>query len=163
MGGAIALLLVDRIPSKILSFVNLEGNLIAEDCFLSREIIQYAPHDFSGAGFGKVIETLRRVPESGGVIRPGNRMFCEWFSQSDSGSIYRSSESLVRWSDTGRLLNRFRDLPIKRAYVFGEDNSALKVLGVLGEVPIIGIPNSGHLMMLDNPTAFYDTLGRMLH
>lgn len=162
MGGAIALLLVDQIPPRILSLVNLEGNLIAEDCFLSREIIQYSLHNFCAAGLGEMITTLRRMSESRGIIRTGNRMFCEWFSRSDPSAIYRSSESLVRWSDSGRLIQKFRDLGIKRTYVFGEDNGAMEVLGVLGKVPKIEIPNSGHLMMLDNPAAFYETLARIL-
>lgn len=36
MGGLTALMLAHSHPERVLSFVNIEGNIAAEDCFLSR-------------------------------------------------------------------------------------------------------------------------------
>jgi pimeloyl-ACP methyl ester carboxylesterase len=41
MGGLSALMLADAHPHRVLSFVNIEGNIAPEDCFLSRQIAQY--------------------------------------------------------------------------------------------------------------------------
>ena len=40
MGGMIGILLLERLGSKIKSFVNMEGNLVLSDCGMSREIIK---------------------------------------------------------------------------------------------------------------------------
>lgn len=41
MGGLTALLLADHLPGRVLSFVDIEGNLASEDCFLSRQILTH--------------------------------------------------------------------------------------------------------------------------
>jgi pimeloyl-ACP methyl ester carboxylesterase len=41
MGGLTALLLADQDPTRVASFVDIEGNLAPEDCFLSRQIISH--------------------------------------------------------------------------------------------------------------------------
>lgn len=43
MGGLTGLLLADQDPTKVVSFVNIEGNLAPEDSFLSRQIVSH-PH-----------------------------------------------------------------------------------------------------------------------
>lgn len=41
MGGLTALMLAHHEPDRILSFVDIEGNLAPEDCFLSRQILTH--------------------------------------------------------------------------------------------------------------------------
>ena len=45
MGGVTALLLADRAPGRVLSFVDIEGNVAPEDCFLSRQITIHPTED----------------------------------------------------------------------------------------------------------------------
>jgi pimeloyl-ACP methyl ester carboxylesterase len=45
MGGLTALLLAQRQQAGILSFTNIKGNLGPEDCFLSRQILDYSDED----------------------------------------------------------------------------------------------------------------------
>jgi len=45
MGGLTALLLADRHPDRVLSLVDIEGNLAPEDCFLSRQILTHPADD----------------------------------------------------------------------------------------------------------------------
>ena len=45
MGGLTALMLADGHPDRILSFCDIEGNIAPEDCFLSRQIHDYADDD----------------------------------------------------------------------------------------------------------------------
>ena len=40
-----ALLLADHDPGRVLSFVDIEGNVAPEDCFLSRQVVTYPSDD----------------------------------------------------------------------------------------------------------------------
>ena len=46
MGGLIGIEMSESVPERIMSFVNLEGNLTLEDCFFTRKIIEYSYEDF---------------------------------------------------------------------------------------------------------------------
>jgi pimeloyl-ACP methyl ester carboxylesterase len=144
MGGAIALLAMRSLTS-VKSFFCLEGNLIAEDCTLSKrvaavtegkfvnEIYPLAPHQFRPRGLP---DELAPAP----------------------AAIYRSAKSLVYWSCEGNLLEEFVRLPVPRYYVHGERNKNIPVLGRLAGVEAIPIPTSGHFMMTDNPGATYGAI-----
>lgn len=80
MGGLTSLMLAHLHPDRILSFTNIEGNIAPEDCFLSRQIIEYPAanaHEF----FERFIEHTLYTPAyssplysaslSGGVMRFG--------------------------------------------------------------------------------------------
>ena len=162
MGGAIGLLLIQRIPSRVVSFTSLEGNLIGEDCTLSRQAIRYSGEDFEKGGFAALKSGVRDTKDllrSAGV---SGELLSGWLDKSVPGAFYRSSKSLVEWSDSGRLLPMFTGLAIKKCYVFGERNKDLPVIGMLGDVPRIQITGSGHFMMLANPRQFYRKLYRFL-
>ena len=155
MGGAIGLLLIDKDPSRILSFINLEGNLIGEDCSFSREAVRYSLGEFEESIFTDFKSAITGTKEF-------NRQYYKWLSESDPYAFYRSSESLVKWSDSRELLKRFTDLKIKKWYVFGEANKNLPVLKMLDDVPKIEIAHAGHFMMIDNREEFYRELFNLL-
>jgi pimeloyl-ACP methyl ester carboxylesterase len=154
MGGAISLLLIEKAPERIASFINLEGNLIGEDCFFSRRVIDYSPEDFVQSGFERVISAMSRDTR--------HRELYEGLKRSDPMAFYKSSESLVGWSDSGILLSMFKSLRIKRCYVYGDANRDMPVMRLLDDIPRVEIPNSGHFMMLDNPWEFYQSLVEMI-
>ncbi len=159
MGGAIGLLLIEKIPSKIVSFINLEGNLIGEDCTYSREAVRYSLEDFEGGVFEDFKSGIEDGKDLAASTSPSTRrVFYNWLSKSDAYAFYRSSESLVEWSDSRELLKMFVELDIKRCYVFGEMNKNLPVIKMLGDVPKVEISNSGHFMMSDNPEETYQKL-----
>ena len=159
MGGAIGLLLIEKIPSKIVSFINLEGNLIGEDCTYSREAVRYSLEDFEGGVFEDFKSGIEDGKDLAASTSPSTRrVFYNWLSKSDAYAFYRSSESLVEWSDSRKLLKMFVELDIKRCYVFGEMNKNLPVIKMLGDVPKVEISNSGHFMMSDNPEETYQKL-----
>ncbi len=155
MGGAIGLLLIEKIPSLIISFVNLEGNLIAEDCTFSREAVRYSLEEFEKRIFEEFKSRIKDTTDF-------NRVYYNWLSKSDAYAFYRSSESLTKWSDSGKLLKKFVELDIKKSYVFGETNKNSPVIKMLDDVPKIEIANSGHFMMCDNPEETYQKLLEIL-
>nr|QNO56475.1 2-succinyl-6-hydroxy-2,4-cyclohexadiene-1-carboxylate synthase [Methanosarcinales archaeon ANME-1 ERB7] len=155
MGGAIGLLLIEKVPSRILSFTNLEGNLIGEDCTFSREAIRYTVEEFEAKIFKDFESRIKGTKDF-------NRQYHRWLSESDPYAFYRNSESLVQGSDSRELLKRFTGLEIKKWYVFGEANKNLPILKMLDDVPKIEIAHAGHFMMLDNPEEFYRELFNVL-
>ncbi|WP_240769917.1 alpha/beta fold hydrolase [Pantoea agglomerans] len=61
MGGLTALILAHRYPERVLSFVDIEGNIAPEDCFLSRQVIHY-PAGSDEQFFDDFIERTRHAP-----------------------------------------------------------------------------------------------------
>ena len=160
-GGAISLLLIEKIKPRISSFVNVEGNLISEDCTMSREISDYPIKDFKKYGFEKIKneikmqEDLQKNPKAAQIWQSS-------LSKSSAIALHKSSVSLVRWSESGKLLKLFNDLIINKCYIYGELNKDLKVLEKIPKIKRLSIAKSGHFMMIDNPKDFYGTLSKLL-
>ena len=153
MGGAIGLLLPPDLLNATLTYANLEGNLINEDCgMISRKTISVSFQEFRD----EILPEFKTLSMSLGE----GRLFLD--SALPLG-IYRSSESLVRWSESGDLLLRFQQLPCKKAYFFGDKNVRLNVLNRLNTIEKVMISQSGHFMMNDNPDEFYSHLTTFLN
>lgn len=151
MGGLTGLLLAHQSPDRVRSFIDIEGNVAPEDCFLSRQIVTHSADDpaeflarfaaraltgaeFSSALYGsRVLTTVD--PE---VVRP----------------VF---ESMVDLSDNADLLGWFTSLPMPRLFMHGEQNSHLTYLPALAEagVEIAAIEHSGHWPMYSNPPAMW--------
>ena len=158
MGGLTALLLADRDPARVAGFVDIEGNVAPEDCFLSRQIVSH-PHP-DPEGF--LAEFAERV----------------WTSGESSGALYASSlaakvrpeavrpifESMVDLSDSGGLVQRFLALPVPRMFMYGEENRALPYLPRLAAagVELAEIPNSGHWPMYANAPEMWSRIAEFV-
>lgn len=146
MGSAVALLLSPAALSRVVSFACVEGNLVAEDCgLLSRGI--------AAADYGEY--TASMFPEQQKQFNGHAQLR---FAETTPLAVHRSARSLVQWSESGQLLERFRKLACRKAYFWGEENRAMPVLQRLRGIESIMIPRSGHGMMTDNPASFYQAL-----
>ncbi len=106
MGGAIGLLLPPALLDSTLSFANLEGNLSSEDCgIVSRKTVSVSFQDFEK-------EVLPEFKDLAKTLGQG-RFFLD--SALPLG-FYRSAKSLVRWSDSGELISRFKSLACRKSY-----------------------------------------------
>ena len=143
MAGAIALLLPEDILLQAATFASLEGNLVAEDCFLSRKVAQMDFDAFKRTLMPRMKEKLA-----------GDPALMADLNMADPLAFYKSCQSLVQWSDSNRLMEKFRTLPVRKAYFFGERNAGIEPLKMLQDMERIQIDRSGHLMMLDNPGDF---------
>lgn len=154
MGNAIGLLLAKDL-TNLKSYVNIEGNLIADDCgVLSRTTITVSYDEFEN----KVFDELRSRMES--LNQPGTKL---WVVQSEKVyplAFYKFAQSLVKWSDSGKLLKLFQDLECRKIYFYGSDNSNMLVLDKLHDITKIKIPQSGHFVMNDHPQVFYKQLAK---
>jgi pimeloyl-ACP methyl ester carboxylesterase len=134
MGGLTALLLADSRPARVAGFVDIEGNVAPEDCFLSRQIQTHPEED--PADF-----LARPAKVRAEVVRP----------------IF---SSMVELSDSGGLMERFLALPFPRMFMYGAQNSALSYLGELTEsgVELAEIPHSEHFPMYSNPPEMWSRI-----
>jgi pimeloyl-ACP methyl ester carboxylesterase len=151
MGGLTALMLANRHPEKVLSFVDIKGNLAPEDCFLSRQIFMF-PADDDEAFFNAFIERTRT---SGSF---SNAMYASTLrARVRPGAIRSIFESMVQLSDHGALMDKFLALPCPRMFMFGEEMRGLSYLPLLEKegVELADIVHSGHFPMYSNPVEMY--------
>ena len=148
LGGAVGLHLVQESPIPVVSFVNVEGNLVSSDCGASRAIAGSQPQDAARTG-ASVVEAL-------GVEnhRPSYQLWAGWLENSPPAALHATAGSLVAESDHGRLLQAFTDLAIPKTYVYGSDSANPKVLQLLRDITAIRIADADHLVMEDQPAQF---------
>ncbi|WP_121308849.1 alpha/beta hydrolase [Paraburkholderia sp. BL17N1] len=155
MGGLTALMLSSQLPQRVLSFINIEGNIAPEDCFLSRQIDQY-PSDSAEQFFAEFIERALHAPAYASALYSSS---LRHKVRADAvPSIFRSMVSL---SDNGDLMRKFLGFPFPRMFMYGEQNSNLTYLSHIESkgVELAEIPNCGHFPMYSNPVAMWKAIG----
>ncbi|WUI03526.1 alpha/beta hydrolase [Spirillospora sp. NBC_00431] len=159
MGGLTALMLAHHEPDRILSFVDIEGNLAPEDCFLSRQILTHPP-GCDGDFFDAFIERARRAPSRSSALYAASLRH-----KVRPGAVRPIFESMVDLSDHGDLMTKFLALPCPRTFMYGEENSALSYLAKLAAngVELAMVPQSGHWPMYANPVAMWEHIAAHLH
>ncbi len=158
MGGLTALLLAHEQQDRVLSFMNIEGNIAPEDCFLSRQIIAHPAE--TPAGFAKgFTDRVRHRKEFGSAL----------YAAALPGKVRDTTfkpifTSMVALSDDAPLMEMFTGLPCPRAFIHGEQNRHLSYLGDLPskDVEVIEIPHSGHFPMYSNPPALWTAMADFL-
>ncbi|QXI25621.1 alpha/beta fold hydrolase [Pseudomonas vanderleydeniana] len=151
MGGLTGLMLADAAPGRVLSFVDIEGNIAPEDCFLSRQIHDH-PRDDDARFFQDFIERTRLAPD------PASALYAASLSHKvRTGAVRGIFESMVELSDHGRLMSKFLALPFPRQYMYGVTNSHLSYLGDIAAkgVDLACIPDCGHFPMYSNPVLMW--------
>jgi pimeloyl-ACP methyl ester carboxylesterase len=158
MGGAVGVLLAEKIGERVASFINVEGNLISEDCGpLSRKSISVSFEEFNARGFDELKSLVRMSRDE------SSKRWLVWCEKSDSLAYYKTSRSLIEWSESGNLLKIFEKLKVKKAYLYGAKNSEMKIIDGLHTIRKIPISYSGHFCMIDNPKEFYSTIAEVLN
>ena len=150
MGGPIGIYLAELLGPRVKGVVFCEGNIDFNDCFGSNLVItKYTFDEYQKMGFQRDLE---------GMVKRGYTLSMV-DSQRKAGSVtmYRSSEDLVKVSKENKLAGELKALRVTTLVVYGEKNKGLwtseKKMADL--FPFIFIPGAGHVMMGDNPPAFY--------
>lgn len=154
MGGLTALLLAARHPDRVLSFVDIEGNVAPEDCFLSRQVATHPVND-DEAFFHDFIDRNRRTPAySAALYAAGLR------HKVRPAAVRPIFTSMVELSDHSDLMTTFLKLPCPRMFMYGEQNAHLSYLPTLAAagIELAPIPYSGHWPMYANPVAMWDRI-----
>ncbi|MCA7013910.1 alpha/beta hydrolase [Dickeya dadantii] len=151
MGGLTALMLAQRCPERVLSFVDIEGNIAPEDCFLSRQIVTYADDD-AGRFFDEFIRRTHASPAWSGALYAASLRH-----KVRAGAVRGIFQSMVELSDSGDLMSKFLGLPCPTMFMYGEQNASLSYLEHIARhgVRLAEIPQCGHFPMYANPVAMW--------
>jgi pimeloyl-ACP methyl ester carboxylesterase len=151
LGGAVALLLPERVFERTLTFTNIEGNLISDDCgALSRGVTSLSFKDYENVLFHTQLKEFA-----------GHHQLR--FEESTAEAVYQSAISLVEWSDSGKLLPMFENLRCRKSYFYGEENKAMPILDRITFAEKFMVPNSGHGLMTENSNEFYNSLQKFIN
>ncbi len=154
MGGLTALILAHAHPDRVLSFMDIEGNVAPEDCFLSRQIVEY-PADDAEAFLDAFIQRVSQRDEY------ASRLYAIALPMKvRPASVRPIFNSMVDLSDNTSLLEIMAGLQFPRVFIHGEQNrhlSYLKDLPGIG-VEVAEIPFAGHFPMYSNPLALWSAM-----
>ncbi|KAJ5178372.1 Alpha/beta hydrolase fold-1 [Penicillium coprophilum] len=158
MGGLTALLLANQNPDRVLSFVNIKGNLAPEDCFLSRQIFMF-PADDGDAFMDAFIERTRTSGSFASAMYASTLRV-----RVRAGAVRPIFESMVQLTDHGDLIDKFLALPCPRMFMFGEEMRGLSYLPLLEKegVELADIVGAGHFPMYSNPLEMYRRISGFL-
>ncbi len=146
MGGAIGLLLPQKIPSRLKSIANIEGNLNPEDCVFGSRGVASVSYD---------VFVSEILPE---FRRSSNTWMKNGLDMANPYAFHESAKSLVSWSDSGKLLRAFHNLECRKIYIYGDENADHPTVASVEGVSKIKIESAGHFVMSDNPGEFYSEL-----
>ncbi|MGM0666337.1 MAG: alpha/beta fold hydrolase [Bacteroidota bacterium] len=159
MGGLVALLFSERYAGRAKAFVNLEGNLESEDCTFSRQAAVVDYDTFSSAIF-RNFKTVLQFSK-----KPGFKKCAETLVKFNSQeAMYDYSPSMVGYSDSGTLIEKFASLNIPKCFIHGSDNSGLSYIPELKQkgIPVYEISDSHHFPQYDNPGEYYRVISDFL-
>ncbi|MCI1034829.1 alpha/beta fold hydrolase [Raoultella terrigena] len=151
MGGLTALVLAHAYPERIMSFVDIEGNIAPEDCFLSRQVIHY-PDGTNEQFFDDFIARTRHAPAWASALYSSSLRY-----KVRAGAVRHIFKSMVDYSDHGELMDKFLNLPCPKMFMYGEQNSTLSYLESikLHGVKLAEVPECGHFPMYSNPVIMW--------
>ena len=160
MGGLTTLLYLKRGGlAKVKAYINIEGNLLAEDCMFSSQVVAYDYDTFKNQIFSDTIVDMKSKGNTGYHIIANNLQL-----NTNVKSYYHYSFQTVEYSSTGELLTQYLTMEIPRIFIYGQENSSLSYIPTLLENHMIvkEISGSNHFVFYDNPKDLYDAIGEFI-
>jgi len=157
MGGLTTLLYLKRGGyAKVKAYINIEGNLMPEDCMFSSKVVTYDYNTFRNQIFKETIIDMKGRGNTGYHIIANNLQL-----NTDVKSYYNYSFQTVEYSATGDLLKQYLTMEIPRVFIYGQANRSLSYLPTLlqNDMNIKEISASDHFIFYDNPKELYDVIG----
>lgn len=156
MGGGIGLLTAPQIKNLAM-FIGVENNLAPDGSGVDSRTIAKRPFWLFRSSTLPLLKSLLRVHPKRSM-----RVWAKCYDQASPLALYRSVQSLVSWSDSGKLFPLFTALPHK-AYVYGANGKRRKdVVPKLDRSITYEVSASGHALMTDNPDGFYTTVAEII-
>jgi pimeloyl-ACP methyl ester carboxylesterase len=165
VGGAVAALVCELAPELVASYTSVEGNFTLEDAFWSREIASK-----SEAEVEEVIERYRADPDrwfaNAGVVATEwtSNLARSWLGNQPSTTIRAQARAVVQATGNDEYLSSIRDLLASSMPVYlvagARSASAWHVpdWANQGCTLRINVPNCGHLLMVEDPTRFAESV-----
>ncbi|EJZ17344.1 alpha/beta hydrolase [Rhizobium sp. Pop5] len=139
LGGAVALLTAKRVKGEVWGVASVEGNLVAEDCGMSRRLA-----NASNIAEGEAIKA-RAVYDAGRSDNEGVRAWSADLAKISYDTLSKYSKNLVDLSDSEVLLQQFLRDSYRRMYLYGEEYVGHPVVPRLSSVQRVFIPKAGHV------------------
>lgn len=161
MGGLTTLLyLKSGGQNKVKAYINIEGNLLPEDCMFSSKVVAYEFETFANHIFQCTIVDMKANGNTGYHIIANNLQL-----NTNIRSYYNYSFQTVEYSLTGELLQQFMALKIPKVFIYGEENKSLSYIPELikNEINVQEVPDSNHFVFYDNPKALYEIMGDFIN
>lgn len=156
MGGAVAVLLAQKNPKRFPSLMNVDGCLGGQNGSQQQQISPPTFEEFSDT------LTLRLENAKGTPAENGYKLWYQWSRSSDPFGFQKSDESLIQLTRSGKIIEAFFSLPIKKVYFYPDRDGMPRVLKNAKKIKTIQISGSGHFIMNDNPDEFYGKLAKEL-
>jgi pimeloyl-ACP methyl ester carboxylesterase len=161
MGGLTTLLYLKyHDQGKVKAYINIEGNLLPEDCMFSSKVVTYDHETFENKVFPQTILDMKAKGNTGYHIIANNLQL-----NTNIRSYYNYSFQTVEYSSTGDLLKQFIELKIPKVFIYGQANRSLSYIPELTRqgVPVKEISNSDHFIFYDNPKELYEVIGNFIN
>jgi pimeloyl-ACP methyl ester carboxylesterase len=161
MGGLTTLLYLKGSGlKKVKAYINIEGNLLPEDCMFSSKVVTYDYETFASQIFQKTIVEMKAKGNAGFHIIANNLEL-----NTNVKSYYNYSFQTVEYSSTGELLRQFIALKIPKIFIYGKENSSLSYIPELikNGVNTKAISGSNHFVFYDNPIELYEVMGEFIN
>ncbi|HWZ65391.1 MAG TPA: alpha/beta hydrolase [Patescibacteria group bacterium] len=156
VGGAAGLLLARQLPNLV-HFINIEGNLVAEDCgLITRSTADQSLDEYKRHGSQNFLHMLTSSE------RRDFHEWAKWCKQASPSAIHATARSVVQWSDSGKLLGIFNNLENK-TYIYGDEEPKDYLLPRFENVSVRYLPGLKHFMMIENPRIFFTAVSEVLN
>jgi len=157
MGGLTTLLYLERNPNhRVKGYINIEGNLMPEDCMFSSKVVSYDFDRFAAEVFPGTIADMKANGNTGYHVIANNLEL-----NTDVRAYYHYSFQTVEYSATGNLLKQFIAMRIPKIFIYGQENSSLSYIPELikNGANARAISQSNHFIFYDNPKELYEVMG----
>jgi pimeloyl-ACP methyl ester carboxylesterase len=161
MGGLTTLLFLKCFSDgDIKAYINIEGNLLPEDCMFSSKVVCYNFETFSKQIFPQTIRDMKADGNTGYHMIANNLEM-----NTNVKSYYNYSFQTVEYSATGELLKQFIALKVPKIFIYGQENGSLSYIPELlrSNVNVKEISNSNHFVFYDNPRELYQVIGAFIN
>lgn len=150
MGGSIAILLAESRPDLISRLIVAEPLLVPEQSALGKSVAKRTEAWFVDRGFAMLQLATRRQAARGDLAAAG---FLKPLACANPAIMHRSAASLLKHRSPA-FQHRLEGLSLPRTLLLGArtpaDTEPLEATGIV----VQRIPDAGHSMMSENPTAF---------
>ena len=160
MGGALAILIAERIPVR--GIVDVDGNISRGDCTYSAQAEGYSREAFVAEG----LASMREKVYTDGLADPALRLYHGALCCASPTVFHRNAVDLVRLSLTETLAPRLKALEAPTLFVAGVPDGVCERSKALLDAQgarWIGIAPAGHWVYIDQPDAFAAAVASFLH
>src|SRR5476649_1926966 len=106
-------LLLPQLEERIISFANLEGNLVATDSGATKDTVQFSKQAFELAEYANMRSRISGSHEASAVYRR------KWLQTIPARVFYETSVSVVKWANSEKLRTIFNSSHTKSLFIYG--------------------------------------------